>query len=480
MIDTYLNLSKEAFYVYKKTSNSEKSAFLEEVALQIDAIREQLIPTASKESHLPEGRITGELGRTLGQIRLFAKVVKEGSWIEATIDHADPERSPLPKPDIRRMLRPLGPVLVFGASNFPLAFSTAGGDTVSALAAGCPVLYKAHPAHPETSRMVSEAIKVAIRKSNLPKGVFQHIEGGVDIGQELASHPGIQAIAFTGSFKGGKALFDTATQRENPIPVYAEMGSVNPVFAFESKLSSEMKALAAAYVGSLTLGVGQFCTNPGLIFVPEKLATEFAEAVLDNLKEVKAGPMLHEGIGKAYYDMLKSMEGAEEVQWIKKAEAEDMHLGNPTFVRIQGSDWLKDEAFQEEIFGPYGMMVTYKNSGELKEIVTALKGQLTCSIWAEDLEVENSMDLIREIEEKCGRILFKGVPTGVEVGFAMQHGGPFPSTTDSRSTSVGVHAIKRFARPVAFQDMPTQVLPAELQEENPLGIWRTVDGIWQK
>lgn len=480
MIDTYLNLSMEAFSIYKKVGNSEKSAFLEEMALQIDEIREQLIPTASMESHLPEGRITGELGRTLGQIRLFAKVVKEGSWVEATIDHADPERSPLPKPDLRRMLRPLGPVLVFGASNFPLAFSTAGGDTVSALAAGCPVIYKAHPAHPETSRMVSEAIKVAIRKSNLPKGVFQHIEGGIEIGQELANHPFIQAIAFTGSFKGGKALFDTATQRENPIPVYAEMGSVNPVFAFESKLGSAMKALAAAYIGSLTLGVGQFCTNPGLIFVPENLASVFGEAVLGNLKEVKAGPMLHEGIGKAYYESLKSLESANEILWVKKAEADDIKIGSPAFVQIKGSDWLKDEAFQEEVFGPYGMMVTYKGLEELKEIIKALKGQLTCSIWAEDKEIENSMDLIREIEEKCGRILFKGVPTGVEVGFAMQHGGPFPSTTDSRSTSVGVHAIKRFARPVAFQDMPAPVLPAELKDDNPLGIWRTVDGNWQK
>jgi 2,5-dioxopentanoate dehydrogenase len=480
LIDTYLNLSLEAFSTYKQTAPKDRAVFLEEMATQIDATRDQLIPTASKESHLPEGRITGELGRTLGQIRLFAQLVKEGSWVEANIDHADPNRSPLPKPDIRRMLRPLGPVLVFGASNFPLAFSTAGGDTVSALAAGCPVIYKAHPAHPETSRIVSEAIKVAIRKSNLPKGVFQHVEGGVQIGQELANHPNIQAIAFTGSFRGGKALFDTATQRDTPIPVYAEMGSVNPIFAFENKLSNDLKKLAAAYAGSLTLGVGQFCTNPGLIFIPEKFSQAFGEAVLNHLKEVSAAPMLHEGIGKAYYEMLKPLEDASEIQWVKKADAEDIKLGSPAFVKINGSDWLKDEAFQEEIFGPYGMMVSYHDQEELEKLIHALKGQLTCTVWAEEHELGSAKHLIREIEEKCGRLLFKGVPTGVEVGFAMQHGGPFPSTTDSRSTSVGVHAIKRFVRPVAFQDMPGTLLPAELADENPLGIWRTVDGKWQK
>ena len=479
-MDTYLNLSLEAFSSFKQTSPNDKAAFLEEMANQIDAARDQLIPTASKESNLPQGRITGELGRTLGQIRLFAQLVKEGSWVEATIDHADPNRSPLPKPDIRRMLRPLGPVLVFGASNFPLAFSTAGGDTVSALASGCPVIYKAHPAHPETSRIVSEAIKVAIRKSNLPKGVFQHVEGGIETGQELANHPKIQAIAFTGSFRGGKALFDTAAQRDNPIPVYAEMGSINPIFTFETKLNNNLKELAAAYVGSLTLGVGQFCTNPGLIFIPEKLSQTFGDAVLDNLKEVSAAPMLHEGIGKAYYEMLKSLESADEIQWVQKADAEDIKLGSPAFVKIKGSDWLKDEAFQEEIFGPYGMMVTYRDREELQKLTQVLKGQLTCTVWGEDNELESSRNLIREIEEKCGRILFKGVPTGVEVGFAMQHGGPFPSTTDSRSTSVGVHAIKRFVRPVAFQDMPGSLLPAELAEGNPMGIWRTVDGNWQK
>lgn len=480
LIDTYLNLSLEAFSSFKQIPPKEKASFLEEMAAQIDATRDQLIPTASKESNLPEGRITGELGRTLGQIRLFAQLVKEGSWVEATIDHADPDRSPLPKPDIRRMLRPLGPVLVFGASNFPLAFSTAGGDTVSALASGCPVIYKAHPAHPETSRIVSEAIKVAVRKSDLPKGVFQHVEGGVEIGQELANHPAIQAIAFTGSFRGGKALFDTAAKRLNPIPVYAEMGSINPIFAFETKLSNNLKELATAYVGSLTLGVGQFCTNPGLIFIPEKFSESFGEAVLEHLKEVNAAPMLHEGIGKTYYEMLASLEKADEIQWVKKAEGDNVKLGSPAFVKIKGADWLKDEAFQEEIFGPYGMMVTYSDINELQKLTHSLKGQLTCTVWGEENELSNARDLIREIEEKCGRILFKGVPTGVEVGFAMQHGGPFPSTTDSRSTSVGVYAIKRFVRPVAFQDMPDLLLPQELAEHNPLGIWRTVNGKLQK
>ncbi|MFC4870094.1 aldehyde dehydrogenase (NADP(+)) [Negadavirga shengliensis] len=479
-IDLYFQQAQEAFLVFKTLENDKKSAFLEEMASQIDAVRNQLVPTAARESHLPEGRITGELGRTLGQIKLFAKLIAEGSWVEAVIDHADPERSPLPKPDIRRMLRPLGPVVVFGASNFPLAFSTAGGDTVSALAAGCPVIYKAHPAHPETSRMVAEAIRTAVRLSKLPKGVFQHVEGGAETGQELAAHPLAKAVAFTGSFRGGKALFDTANRREVPIPVYAEMGSVNPIFAFEKRLDNQMEALAGAYVSSLSLGVGQFCTNPGLIFIPQSAEANFSAAVASLLEEVVSAPMLHEGIAKSYYTSLENLKSSNKLEWLKTATASELLTGNAAFAKVQAADWLDDDDFQEEVFGPFGIMVVYKDGGELEQIALQLKGQLTCTVWAEEAELEDNQGFLNLLEEKCGRLLFKGVPTGVEVGYAMQHGGPYPSTTDSRSTSVGTHAIKRFVRPVAYQDMPGKFLPDALKEANPLGIWRTVDGSWMK
>ncbi|WP_158858950.1 aldehyde dehydrogenase (NADP(+)) [Lunatibacter salilacus] len=482
MSDLNANFKKaqQAFTAIKSKTVAEKAAFLEAMAVQIENIKSELIPTASKESNLPDGRITGELGRTLGQIRLFANLVKEGSWVEATIDHADPDRSPAPKPDIRRMLRPLGPVVVFGASNFPLAFSTAGGDTVSALAAGCPVIYKAHPAHPATSKLVAGAIRDAAQKSGMPEDIFQHLEGGISVGQEMAKHPMAKAIAFTGSYTGGKALFDTAAAREEPIPVYAEMGSVNPIFAFESKLSQHLDALATAYVGSLTLGVGQFCTNPGLIFVPESKADAFSKAVAEKIAAVSAAPMLHDGIAKTYKDRIATLKEKDKLSWVHAATASELTHGSPALARVTAADWISDDAFQEEVFGPFGILVSYKNTSQLVQIADSLKGQLTCTLWAEDDELAENVEFLALIEEKCGRLLFKGAPTGVEVGFAMQHGGPFPSTSDSRSTSVGVYAIKRFARPVAFQDMPERFLPEELKESNPLDIWRTVDGVLKK
>ncbi len=479
-LNTHFKKAQQAFVALKTKSVSEKAAFLEAIAVQIESIKSELIPTASRESNLPEGRITGELGRTLGQIRLFANLVKEGSWVEATMDHADQDRTPAPKPDIRRMLRPLGPVVVFGASNFPLAFSTAGGDTVSALAAGCPVIYKAHPAQPETSNLVAGAIREAAQKSNMPEGIFQQIEGGITLGQDLAKHPQTKAVAFTGSYSGGKALFDTAAARTEPIPVYAEMGSVNPIFAFEGKLSRDLDNLATAYVGSLTLGAGQFCTNPGLIFVPESKADAFSKAVAEKIALVGAAPMLHDGIAKTYKDKLATLKEKNKLSWVHAATSSDLITGSPALARVGANDWISDEAFQEEVFGPFGILVTYENTSQLLQIAESLKGQLTCTLWGDADELADNAEFMALIEEKCGRLLFKGAPTGVEVGFAMQHGGPFPSTLDSRSTSVGVYAIKRFARPVAFQDMPEALLPEELKENNPLGIWRTIDGVLKK
>ena len=479
-LDQIFNSAQEAFLFYKNISGKEKAAFLDSIAETLEANREEIVPLAVEESNLPEGRINGELGRTVGQIRLFAGLVREGSWLEATVDPADPNREPLPKADIRRMLSPLGPVVVFGASNFPLAFSTAGGDTISALAAGCPVIYKAHPAHPETSKKVADCIHQAILKSSLPSGIFSHVEGGIDIGQELVKHPLAKAVGFTGSHKGGKALFDLANQREEPIPVYAEMGSVNPIFCFKEKLANQLEPLAKAFVGSLTLGVGQFCTNPGLIFVPKAQAKAFEKAISDELNDIASAPMLHPGIAQAYYDSIQYLQSREELRWVKVADPQHLINGSTALAEIKASDWLKDTVFQKEVFGAFAMMVVYENQDELLEIAKHLHGQLTITIWAENHELQDQLFLLNLLEEKCGRLLFKGVPTGVEVGFAMQHGGPYPSTTDARGTSVGAYAIKRFARPIAFQDMPQELLPDALKDGNPLGIWRMVNGEYKK
>lgn len=479
-LDNLFNAAQEAFLFYKNVSGQEKGAFLEKLADILESNRDEIVSLAVVESNLPDGRINGELGRTVGQIRLFAKVVKEGSWVEATIDPAMPERTPLPRADIRRMLTPLGPVVVFGASNFPLAFSTAGGDTISALAAGCPVIYKAHPAHPKTSQKVAECIHEAILKTNMPSALFTHVEGGIPEGQALVKHPLAKAVAFTGSHAGGKALFDLANQREEPIPVYAEMGSVNPIFCFSKKLQKENDALAKAFVASLTLGVGQFCTNPGLIFVPKSEAKAFEKAIADELNDIASAPMLHPGIAEAYYNSIQYLQSREELRWVKVADAQHLINGSTALAEIKASDWLEDTVFQQEVFGAFAMMVVYETEDELVEIAKHLHGQLTVTIWAEKEELQDQLFLLNLLEEKCGRLLFKGVPTGVEVGYAMQHGGPYPSTTNSRSTSVGVYAIKRFARPIAFQDMPEELLPDALRDGNPLGIWRMVDEEYKK
>jgi acyl-CoA reductase-like NAD-dependent aldehyde dehydrogenase len=477
-IEGIFQSAQEAFWVYKNCTSVQKSHFLNTIAEGLDSKREEIISIASQESNLPLPRITGELGRTIGQIKLFASLLEEGSWVEAVIDQADPQRSPVPKPDIRRMLIPIGPVVVFGASNFPLAFSTAGGDTISALAAGCPVIYKAHFAHPKTSQLVAEVIQKAVLISGLPKGVFSHVEGGIDIGQRLVQHDVCKAVAFTGSFTGGKAIFDTVNQRKIPIPVYAEMGSVNPIVALEQKITSNTEDLAKQFVASLTLGVGQFCTNPGLVMVPSKVEKSFSAFIKESIQEVAASPMLHEGIAASYYKALTLLQSKKELEWVHVHQSQDLIKGYPALAKIKAVDWIKDELFQQEVFGSFAIMVIYEDEKELKAIAKNLHGQLTITLWAEEKELEQHAELINILKEKCGRLLFKGVPTGVEVGHAMQHGGPFPSTTDVRSTSVGSYAIKRFARPIAFQDMPDGLLPEALKNKNVLGIWRSVDGVF--
>ncbi|MFT5772070.1 MAG: acyl-CoA reductase-like NAD-dependent aldehyde dehydrogenase [Algoriphagus sp.] len=479
-LDQIFDSAQAAFLSYKNFSGAKKADFLEKIAETLEENRSAIVLMAVRESNLPEGRINGELGRTTGQIKLFANLLREGSWVEATVDPADPNRSPLPKADIRRMLTPLGPVVVFGASNFPLAFSTAGGDTISALAAGCPVVYKGHPAHPDTSKFVGDCISQAVKKSGLPEGVFTHVEGGVKMGQDLVKHPLTKAVGFTGSFGAGKSLFNIAGNRDQPIPVYAEMGSVNPIFAFPKRLKNELVPLAQSFVGSLTLGAGQFCTNPGLIFVPRTLAERFGNAISEAIQDIAAAPMLHEGIAESYYKSLNELQLRSELEWVKVPDAKHLINASPALAEISAADWMEDDFFQEEVFGSFALMVVYENTAELMAVAEKLHGQLTISLWGDNDEFNANKELINLLEEKCGRLLFGGVPTGVEVGYAMQHGGPFPATTDSRSTSVGAHAIKRFVRPIAFQDMPQDLLPDALKDGNPLGIMRQVNGEFKK
>jgi NADP-dependent aldehyde dehydrogenase len=475
-LDQIFNSAHEAFLTYKNLSGTTKADFLDKIAEILEENRSAIVPMAVRESNLAEGRINGELGRTTGQIKLFANLLREGSWVEATVDPADPNRSPLPRADIRRMLTPLGPVVVFGASNFPLAFATAGSDTISALAAGCPVVYKGHPAHPDTSKFVGTCISQAAQKSGLPPGIFTHVAGGIKTGQDLVKHPLAKAVGFTGSFRAGKSLFNIAGKRDQPIPVYAEMGSVNPIFAFPKRLKNELVPLAQSFVGSLTLGAGQFCTNPGLIFVPRTLAERFGNAISDAIQEVAAAPMLHEGIAESYYKSLNELQLRSELEWVKVPDAKHLINASPALAEISAADWMGDNFFQKEVFGSFALMVVYENTTELMAVAEKLHGQLTISLWGDNDELSAHKEFINLLEEKCGRLLFRGVPTGVEVGYAMQHGGPFPATMDSRSTSVGAHAIKRFARPIAFQDMPQELLPDALKDENPLGIMRQVNG----
>ena len=481
--DKAMELATEAFVQYKKTSGVQRAKFLNAIADEIMDLGDSLVQRAMEESGLPEGRIFGERGRTVNQLRLFAKVAEEGSWVEATIDLAQPERQPIPKADIRKMLVPIGPVVVFTASNFPLAFSTAGGDTASALAAGNPVVVKAHESHLGTNALVALAIQKAAINTGMPNGVFSSLNGtGPDLGQRLAKHPLTKAIAFTGSFGAGKALFDTAAQRKEPIPVFAEMGSVNPVLLCDAALKNRSHEIAKQYAGSVTLGTGQFCTNPGLLIGKDSPELDsFIKSLSNNIREIAPSIMLNEGICKNYNRNKNHLLSLSEV----KLEGESQELpegneGRPAIASVSGAAFIDNPALSEEVFGPFTLVIKCESDEVLATVVENLKGQLTATIMAEKNELSRYESIISNLQNRVGRILFNGVPTGVEVCHAMQHGGPFPATTDSRFTSVGTAAIKRFARPLAFQNWPSALLPDELKDDNPLGIWRTVDGVFTK
>lgn len=482
-VNATLQEAHVAFLSYKNFSGKKKAEFLRAIADEIEALGTKLVETAMRETNLPEARIINERGRTTGHCRMFADMVSEGSWVDARVDTALPDRMPAPKPDIRKMLVPIGPVVVFGAANFPLAYSTAGGDTASALAASCPVIVKAHPAHAETSELVAGAIIKAMEKTGMPKGVFQHVHGAsFEVGQALVKHPLTKAVGFTGSLVGGKALFDLANQRPEPIPVFAEMSSINPVLLLPKSLKNDFAKTAAMLAGSITLGVGQFCTNPGLIIAMEGDGlNQFIENLSAEIAKALPGTMLHQGIADNYSKKLSHALAQKGVRVEGKSSTEgNTAQGRPLVASVDAEMFIKNPALAEEVFGPFSLIVKCKNEEELHAVVTHTHGQLTSSIIGTENEVAEYPELLNVLREKAGRLIINGVPTGVEVCPSQMHGGPFPATTDSRFSAVGIDAVKRFARPVAFQNFPDALLPEELKNDNPLAIWRLFNNEWSK
>jgi NADP-dependent aldehyde dehydrogenase len=472
-VERALALASSAFTAYSNLTGKIRAEFLRTIASEIEGVVEDIVVRGQLETALPEPRLRGETARTTGQLRMFANQIEEGSWVDARIDRADPERKPVPKVDLRSMLRPLGPVAVFCASNFPLAYSVAGGDTASALAAGCPVIVIAHASHPGVAEIVAGAVIRAAQKSGMPEGVFSVLYGGGrKVGQAVVKHPVTQAVGFTGSRAGGTALMDIAAQRPQPIPVYAEMSSINPIVILPGALERGEEAMAEAFFASLTLGVGQFCTNPGLVFLPEQAGKGFL-AKLKSLVEASApGTMLNPTICQSYADSTAAVAATPGVTLLGKCLAETgPGQGAPAIFMIPMKEFLAAPALQHEMFGPATLIVT-GSLAEIEAVIPKLEGQLTASLHATEAELHAHSSLVHALQQRVGRLIFNGYPTGVEVCNSIVHGGPFPSTSDGRSTSVGTMAIFRFCRPVAWQSFPDGALPAELQEANPLKIRR--------
>ncbi|WEK34666.1 MAG: aldehyde dehydrogenase (NADP(+)) [Candidatus Pseudobacter hemicellulosilyticus] len=475
-IDSLLQQAWNAFPIFRQVSIRERARFLRTIAANIEA-SQQLIPVAMEETNLPEARLRVEKARTIFQLSSYADHCEQGAWLEARIDTANPQLNP-PKPDIRKYLIPLGPVVVFGASNFPFAYSTAGGDTATALAAGCPVIVKAHPAHALTSELVAQLIAGAVQECGLPAGVFAHVHGqSNETGKTLVMHPRTKAVGFTGSFAGGKALFNWANQRTEPIPVFAEMGSVNPVFLLPEKLRQSAGEIARQYAASITQSVGQFCTNPGLLIgLEDRALDEFLETLGAAIRKTAPEPMLHPGIAKAFREKRTAALSQPDVQLIAESSQSATELqGIPTIASTTGEAFLQNPLLHQEVFGPYSILVRCKDITEMLRVARQLEGQLTSTLMATEEEVKQVPELVDALVNACGRFIFNGVPTGVTVALSMQHGGPYPATTDARFTSVGADGIRRFARPLAYQNWPDSLLPPALQNANPLGIWRTVN-----
>jgi len=478
-INEAVSLASDAFKEFRTISGERKAAFLHAIADEILALDDELIQTYCSETGLPEGRAKGERGRTVFQLRSFADLVAEGSWVDATIDTSITDRTPAPKPDLRKINIPLGPVVVFGASNFPLAYSTAGGDTAAALAAGCPVIVKSHPMHAGTGELVASAIIKAAEKTNMPNGVFSNLNSsGIEVGVQLVEHPAVKAVGFTGSIRGGRALLDLAAKREEPIPVFAEMGSVNPVVILPKALTEDGNNWAKTYAGSITLGTGQFCTNPGLILgIKSKELLQFIAQVSDAILQIKPSVMLHPNIAGAYeINKQKAISQSEVVVAASFKDNTQTNFASQMIATVEGKEFLENSTLHQEVFGPFSMVVQCEDENQLEEIISQLEGQLTGTVISDENEVANYPKVIAALQNRVGRIIFNGVPTGVEVCPSMVHGGPYPSSTDSRFTAVGIHSIKRWVRPFSFQDWPNHLLPDELKNENPLQISRSVNG----
>ncbi|MBP5959201.1 aldehyde dehydrogenase (NADP(+)) [Pseudomonas anatoliensis] len=464
---------------YREKTLDARSEFLEAIADEIEALGDGLIDRAAAETGLPRARLLGERGRTCQQLRLFARTVRNAEWLDVRVDTAQPQRQPLPRSDLRQRQVPLGPVVVFGASNFPLAFSVAGGDTASALAAGCPVIVKAHSAHPGTSELIGHALARAVKTCGLPPGVFSLLYGsGREVGIALVTDPRIKAVGFTGSRSGGLALVQAAQARPEPIPVYAEMSSINPVLLFAAALHNRAQALAEGFVASLTLGAGQFCTNPGLVIAREGPALDsFIAAAAERLRHSPAQTMLTPGIFNAYEAGVNALIENPRAQLCAEGQ---MSTGpNQCQARLfvtQARDFLADHSLQAEVFGAASLVVQCSDDDEIRQVIEHLEGQLTTTLHLDDADLEQARALLPTLERKAGRLLVNGWPTGVEVCEAMVHGGPFPATSDSRTTSVGTAAIQRFLRPVCYQDFPDSLLPGALKQANPLGLRRLLDG----
>ncbi|HVN92874.1 MAG TPA: aldehyde dehydrogenase (NADP(+)) [Terracidiphilus sp.] len=478
------DLAEEAFVVYRKLPGRERARFLRSIADGIEAIVPELVERANRETALPEARLKGESARTINQLRLFAQVIEEGSWVNARIDPAQPDRKPLPRSDIRSMMKGLGPVAVFGASNFPLAFSVAGGDTAAAFAGGNPVIVKAHHAHPGTSEMVGQVIARSVRECGLPTGIFALLFGaGSEIGTALVDHPKVKAVGFTGSLGAGKALMQRAAARPEPIPCFMEMSSVNPLFVLPEALHARAAQIATGLFGSFTLGVGQFCTKPGLIYLPRNADADALVAEVKALVE-KGSPaaMLTEGISKSYRSGIADRQKHGAVNTVAQASRDGASkmCAEPVLLEIDGADLLKNPELSTEVFGPAALVIRYGSREQLMELAREIEGQLTATLHGTEADLAAFADLIAILERKAGRLIVNGFPTGVEVCHAMVHGGPYPATSDSRATSVGTYSIYRFVRPVCYQDFPQAALPDELKDGNPLGIMRLVDGVFTR
>ncbi len=477
-LDRAASLAADARLKYAAVHPEARARFLRAIADNIEALGETLVQRASLETALPNPRFEGERARTCGQLRMFADLLDDGSWVEARIDHAIPDRQPIPKPDVRSMLKPIGPVAVFCASNFPLAYSVAGGDTASALAAGCPVIVIGHTAHPGTAELVGNAVLKAVRDNRMPEGTFSLLfSKGYEIGQALVKHPAVKAVGFTGSRKGGRALMDIAAARPEPIAVYTEMSSVNPTFILPSAVKERGDAIAAGLHASVTGGVGQFCTKPGLVFVPgDENSDVFVSKVRGLVTQTEPLPLLTGGIQKSYETANRHRESEVEVSAANNKSGLEGFAVNPSIFETSAISYLDTPDLNEEIFGPTTLLIRSDDHEELLRIARSLEGQLTASIHGTEEDLAEYADLIEILETKVGRLIFNGFSTGVEVCPAMVHGGPYPATSDGRSTAVGTRAITRFARLVCYQNFPQSALPDELKDENPGKILRMVDG----